>query len=561
MKKLFISVETLNTPNIEDFGIYHYAESAFFDVPLIAVAFDDMPAKVIDIYHGEAIPPEVLQALRDPECRKIAFDAEIARVCLSRLLKMPVGIYLPPEQWRCLKSHALYSGLPDDMNSICHILGIVDSSGDKMVNLMRKRCSALRRKRRFNELKTEWALYKECLRAKLDSVRMLSGYMDHIDMPDAEWQLYAASQRINDRGIKADKQMLANAISIYEEWFADAFHSFYIITGVNDIKRPEPFKRWLENQGVRIDSLSCESVKNCLTRHNFYPVNSALTYWLQLNRTSIGKYKRIKACMNSDGRLRGAYTYCGANAGRFGNSHVQIDNLPVSKISGLEDMRNLVYTNDRERFHALGYTVPSSLAELVATVFIPDAENTFRVFSYEALDKVVENWLFGEGGIPDFCDKLDQAFSILMEEEDEITIGKITLQINGFQMEARLPSGRVLTYRDFYWWAHDMVSISGYDDHRRWRERNCKTAKFANDIVHAVSRDILADRIMKLEETGERVVMFYPGTVIVEQSADGEDLFDLMNNLPDWASSMKPHLNMYTCNAFLEKSTDVKRCY
>ena len=130
MKQLFISVETLSNRCLKDVGVYRYTELPAFSTPLIAAAFDDMPVRIIDVCHGEAIPSDIRNALLDPECRKIAFDAQFNRVCLSKMLGMPVGTYLPPEQWICLKSKALYKGMPDDMKPLCRMLKIVESYGD-----------------------------------------------------------------------------------------------------------------------------------------------------------------------------------------------------------------------------------------------------------------------------------------------------------------------------------------------------------------------------------------------------------------------------------------------
>lgn len=558
MKQLFISIETLSSKCLKDVGVYRYTELPAFSTPLIAAAFDDMPVRIIDMCHGEAIPSDIRNALLDPECRKIAFDAQFNRVCLSKMLGMPVGTYLPPEQWSCLKSKALYKGMPDDMKPLCRMLKIVESYGDEMTDVLRRRCFVLRKKNRTAELNAEWPLYQECLRAKLNSIRMLSNRLDSCPMPDAERQLYIDCQQINDRGIKVDTRMVDNAIHIYDDWRNGALYQLYLITGVRDIKDVERFKLWLTNQGVAVKDLSQSSIEKYLTKYNFYPVNAALTLWQHLNRSAIAKYRKIQDCVSADGRLRGAYTYCGANAGRFGNGPVQLDNLPVSELSNLVELRELICENDVENLDKCGFSIPSSLSELVTTVFIPDEERTLRVYTYNALEKSVENWLFGENGIDEFCRKLDIGLDLLMKRDGKVTVGKITVRRNGEPLEVVLPSGRVLAYRDFYWWEPGLITFTGYDDHHRWVQKEQNTAKIAYDIVSAVSRDILSDAIERFEAHGSKVVMFYPGTIITECSA-GEDDFDPLTRTPQWTEAFVPRSHIYSCCSFLEKSTDVKR--
>ena len=148
-----------------------------------------------------------------------------------------------------------------------------------------------------------------------------------------------------------------------------------------------------------------------------------------------------------------------------------------------------------------------------------------------------------------------------MEKKGEIIIGKIRLRRRGKPIEVILPSGRVLYYYNLNFWDDDEITLTGYDDHHRWMCKDYNASKFANEIISAVSRDILADRIMRLEESGEKVVMFYPGTVITEGTGELKNGCDVLSTLPAWADSLKPCLNAYECSSFFEKSTDVKRCY
>lgn len=223
MKQLFLSVETLSDVSPKNAGVYRYSESPSFITTLIAAAIDDMPIQVFDLYHKESLPSEIVQALTDPDCKKFAFDARFTRVCLSRFLGMPIGTYLPPEQWRCLRSEALYNGMPDKILLLGGMQGIPDCINDEMTGYLRKSCSDLLKKNRLDELQYEWPLYKEYLLRKVNNARSLSKILDRYVILEFEQQLYYACERINDRGIMVDTRMIDNAIQIDERQQSERF--------------------------------------------------------------------------------------------------------------------------------------------------------------------------------------------------------------------------------------------------------------------------------------------------------------------------------------------------
>src|SRR5690606_12257592 len=63
---LSIDVETFSGTQLKGAGVYRYTEDPNFEILIFAYAFDDDPVRVIDIKQGEQLPPEVVEALTDP---------------------------------------------------------------------------------------------------------------------------------------------------------------------------------------------------------------------------------------------------------------------------------------------------------------------------------------------------------------------------------------------------------------------------------------------------------------------------------------------------------------
>ena len=118
MTNLRIDLETYSSVDLRKCGVHKYAESDDFEVLLFGYAFDDEPARVVDIKLGEKLPARVLDAMRDPGVIKTAYNAAFEITCLNKHFKAPLDI----SQWRCTSVHALYLGLPGHLADVGRVL-------------------------------------------------------------------------------------------------------------------------------------------------------------------------------------------------------------------------------------------------------------------------------------------------------------------------------------------------------------------------------------------------------------------------------------------------------
>ncbi len=86
MRTLSIDIETFSSVNLLKSGVYAYTESQDFEILLFAYAFDDEEVRIIDFAKGEKLSGELVDALKDENIIKTAFNAAFERICLSKHL-------------------------------------------------------------------------------------------------------------------------------------------------------------------------------------------------------------------------------------------------------------------------------------------------------------------------------------------------------------------------------------------------------------------------------------------------------------------------------------------
>lgn len=87
MTEIHFDIETKSSVDLAKQGLYKYAESPDFDVLLLSYAVDNGKVQAIDLANGEVIPAFLIDALTNPNVRKIAHNASFERVCMSVYLR------------------------------------------------------------------------------------------------------------------------------------------------------------------------------------------------------------------------------------------------------------------------------------------------------------------------------------------------------------------------------------------------------------------------------------------------------------------------------------------
>lgn len=96
-------------------------------------------------------------------------------------------------------------------------------------------------------------------------------------------------QRINDRGILIDQELVDNAIKCDQTFRQQYFAKSQKITGLDNPNSPLQLKTWLNEQGVQVDSLAKAAVAD-LVKTSSGQIKKVLTLRQLLAKSSIKKY-------------------------------------------------------------------------------------------------------------------------------------------------------------------------------------------------------------------------------------------------------------------------------
>lgn len=400
MKQISIDIETYSSTNLNQTGVYRYADSNDFELLLFGYATDFGPVKVVDLTQGEKIPPQIVEALDDPNIIKSAFNAQFERVCLSRF----VGHRLKPVGWHCSRVWSATLGLPLSLRDVGTVLGLPRqkiTAGKELVHYFCTPCkptkSNQKRTRNFPyHAPDKWQQFKQYNQRDVEVEMEITQKLERFPVPKNEWENYWMDQDINDRGIRIDQQLVSNAIKCQEE-----FHNQYLkmsqqLTGLDNPNSPLQLKDWLNQRGVNTDSLSKASVAQLLqtTTDKFHQV---LSLRQLLSKSSVKKYQAMQKSMCQDGRVHGLLQFYGANrTGRWAGRLVQVQNLPRNSMPDLEEARELVKQGNTTVLSMLYDSVPDVLSQLIRTAFIPSQGHHFYVADFSAVEARVIAWLSDE---------------------------------------------------------------------------------------------------------------------------------------------------------------------
>lgn len=407
MTILSIDIETYSSVDLTKCGVYAYTQAEDFEILLFGYAFNNDPVEVIDLASGEQIPDEVTNAITDPAVIKTAFNANFERTCLAKYLNKP----MPPEEWRCSQAHALTLGLPLNLAGVAKCLGLADqkmSEGKALIRYFSIPCKPTKanggRTRNLpHHDREKWETFKAYCEQDVVVERSIRKRLENYPMTDKELKLWFLDQKINDYGVRVDRQLVENAICCdgihQKELMAEAID----LTGLENPNSPAQLKTWLKgNHNIQVDSLSKANVEELLNKTNHPTVTRVLELRQDMSKTSVRKYEAMDRAMGGDGRIRGLLQYYGANrTGRWAGRLVQVQNLPRNNMKDLDLARKLLLAGDYESLELLFDSVPDVLSQLIRTAFIPSPGHRFIISDFSAIEARVIAWLAGEKWVVD----------------------------------------------------------------------------------------------------------------------------------------------------------------
>ena len=407
---LSIDIETYCDLDIKKVGGYRYAENC--EVMLFAYAWDDEDVQIVDFAAGERLPDDVHAALMDDTITKCAYNAQFERTVLSHYLYqhdfLDSFYYLNPESWSCTMVHALTLGLPKSLEKASKALRLEEdktklSVGKSLITYFCKPCRPTiangGRTRNLPEHAPEkWETFRAyCVRdvvAEREIRRRLAKYPVRAE----EQRLWVIDQRINDRGIRIDRRLVAEAIKFDTAFKERLLDKAGKLTELPNPGSNEQLKRWVhEQEGFFPGSLAKDVLPQVIERAQKPAVKEMLQIKQLMSKPSVKKYEAMDNACCSDGRIHGSLQFYGANrTGRWAGQLVQAQNLPRNSMPDLDDARELLRSGDTEALEMLYEHPLDVLSQLIRTALIPRDRFRFLVADFSAIEARVIAWLAGE---------------------------------------------------------------------------------------------------------------------------------------------------------------------
>lgn len=397
MTSIRVDIETRSSVELKKRGVYSYSESPDFRVLMAAWSINGAPATI------QEDPFQIRDTVEfhlSEGSILTAHNAQFERICFSRLLRMPVGTYLPPEQFHDTMAVAKEHGYPAGLDALAKALGTApkDSAGTRLINLFCKP----NRKGEFNrpeDFPKEWELFKLYCCRDVDTLVEVDELLG--DFPtESERQVYFADQRVNDRGIQIDTDLAKVAMEAAAANRIAQTAEVVRLTGVANPGSQPQFLKWCRKEiSEKINDLRAPTIQKLLDHPRLKPEHREILELRQeLALVASKKFAGALGAVSADGRLRGTLSFFGAHTGRWSGKGTQPQNLPREAFTHEDPVTGKkVWDEAAEKMAILDLLLGSGasaldLKRLVRSMFVING----AVVDYASIEARVIAWLAGE---------------------------------------------------------------------------------------------------------------------------------------------------------------------
>lgn len=160
----------------------------------------------------------------------------------------------------------------------------------------------------------------------------------------------------------------------------------------------------------------------------------------------------------------------------------------------------------------------------------------------EELQPLVDAWRQANPQIVRFWWNVDNMIKKAIKEQTTTKLGSISFQYAGTHLFIQLPSGRKLSYVEprigENKFGGESIQYMGVGATKKWELLESYGPKFVENIIQAISRDILCYAMKNLRD--ERIVAHVHDELIIECTPDTklEDICERMGSTPPWIEGL-----------------------
>jgi DNA polymerase bacteriophage-type len=390
----------------------------------------------------------------------------------------------------------------------------------------------------------DWERFRSYARDDVASMRDV--FFATMPLHRRMWAEYWASERINHRGVPVDLAFVRGAAALAKRLTDTANDDIMRLTGkkIRTVNQNKALLDWIryelrhlpevdrlltkefeieeDEEGERVSvpkySLGRGLVEALIAYLEHLDDTEGLTdaEWVVLQVLEVRlygasatpkKYQKILDSVDSDGRLKGQYVFCGASATtRYSSRGTQIHNLSRSTVGSrqdeieaiemISDLGDRAYAPVQKRF---GY-VGKALSYLIRPTFLAPEGETFCYSDWASVEAVVCPWLTDDADAEPLLDAIRanhadpskpdmykvQAAKMLGKRPEDVTKSERQAQGKTVQLACQYLGGVGSLHNMGRIYRVSFTDDEGQDVVDRWRAENVWATRFGDRIWEAV---------------------------------------------------------------------------
>lgn len=447
MSVLSIDFETRSTVDLKKSGVYVYAQHPTTDIWCMAWAFDDEEPEIwtpaaagrcktgyaedgnVCWHHGYCDREELFAGL-DPRIvahilaggEMRAWNAQFERTIWREIMVKRYGApEIKMEQFVCSAAEAAAMSLPRALGNAAHVLGVEQQKDDKGYRLMLQ----MARPRKIADdgtpiwwdralkpseepkiaqmIATLKSYCKQDVRSEKAVVPALRRLTPH------ERLIYLLDQRINDRGIRIDMELVHAASEIVEVGVTRANARLDDLTNgdVTKLSNHRKLLQWLNEADIETASVSKAAVAALRERDDLAEnVQEVLTLRSEAGRSSVAKLKSLVLATCRDLMARGLLLYHGAGTGRWTGKLIQPQNFPRGEVDDIESYIEWVMAGEYDLLDGIAPPVVIVLS-MMRSMLTARPGHELIAGDFSAIEARVLNWLAGQEDVVELFRAMD----------------------------------------------------------------------------------------------------------------------------------------------------------
>jgi DNA polymerase bacteriophage-type len=347
-----LDFETVSSLDVTVVGSWRYAEDPTTE--LLCVGYSFMGKHPVIWETGDLV---FLELVEDPEVTFIAFNAQFEKAIWRHIMVAQYGFPdIPNARWHDVQAVAAMKQMPQALDKLGAALKLQHQKGNFRVQDLSKP------NKKTGSLQISADKQAECIEYNKLDIRTETEAHEKLGwMPPGERKVWLLNQRVNERGVFLDLPYIHACQNVVADASASLAVRFRELTGLRPSQLVK-FKIWLHSQGVKLDSLAKDTLKEAMSEDEAVegtlytggldlpgPCREALEIYQAVGSTSIAKLGRMLACVSADGRSRGLLQYHGTGPGRSAGRLWQPHNLPKPTLKcPMEALVPAILTEDPE---------------------------------------------------------------------------------------------------------------------------------------------------------------------------------------------------------------------